>query len=158
MAMKAVCNASPIITLAKAGLIELLHELFEQVVVTEAVVKEVRAGGELDPGCRVLSQLAWIEHVALKPSPSRLSIINLGAGEAETIEWALRYPEYVAILDDRAARRTAEALGVSCAGTLRVLYKASQQGLVASFPKAVGALQDAGLYCDPKVISAFAVE
>jgi predicted nucleic acid-binding protein len=48
--MNAVCNASPLITLAKAGLLELLHALFERVVVTEAVVKEVQAGGVEDPG------------------------------------------------------------------------------------------------------------
>ena len=149
--MNAVCNASPIISLAKAGLIHVLHELFDHVVVTGAVIQEVEAGGESDPGCRAVSQLSWIEHVVLDPSPSRLSIITLGAGEAEAIEWALRYPDYIAILDDRAARRTAEALGVRCAGTLRVLYEASRQGLVDSFPKAVATVKDTGLYCDQRL-------
>jgi predicted nucleic acid-binding protein len=80
-------------------------------------------------------------------------VIHLGAGEAETIEWSLRHPDFMAILDDRAARRTAEALGVKCAGTLRVLFEASKRNLIVSFPEAVERLRAAGLYCDQQTIA-----
>ena len=68
--MKVVCNASPLITLAKTGLIDVLHSLFDRVVVPQAVVKEVMAGGSEDPGCLAVSQLPWLEHVVLDPKSS----------------------------------------------------------------------------------------
>lgn len=151
--MKAVCNASPVIVLAKAGLIDVLRSLFDHVVITQAVVQEINAGGKEDPGAQAVAGTSWLEQVELDPKPSGLSVIYLGAGEAETIEWSLRYPEYHAILDDRAARRTAEALGVRCAGTLRLLFEAGQRGLIESFPKAVKRLKSAGLYCDQETIN-----
>ncbi len=150
--MKVVCNASPLITLAKAGLLDVLQSLFEHVVVPKAVVNEVMAGESQDPGRLAVSHLPWLEHAILNPPASRLSTLHLGEGEAEVIEWSLRYPEYIALLDDRAARRAAEALGVKCAGTLRVLFEASRQNLVASFPDAVKRLRGAGLYCDQHTI------
>lgn len=150
--MQAVCNASPVITLAKSGLIHVLDDLFERVVLTKAVVEEILAGGKEYPGARAISDKAWLEEVSLNPPASRFAVINLGAGEAETVEWCLRQPDFIAILDDKAARRTAVALGCRCAGTLRVIYEACRKQILPSFAEAVQSLESAGLYCDQKVI------
>jgi predicted nucleic acid-binding protein len=110
------------------------------------------AGPPGDPCKRVLNQTPWLEQVALDPPVSRLSTVQLGQGEAEVLEWALRHPEFVALLDDRAARRVAEVLGVRCAGTLRVLYEASLRNHIPSFAEGVARLQAAGLHCDQRTI------
>jgi len=109
--MKAVCNASPLIALAKAGLLDVLRGMFDRIVVPGAVVREVLAGGPQDAGYAALERHAWLERVELEPPGSRLAALSLGAGESEVIEWALRHPGFVALLDDRAARRSAEVLG-----------------------------------------------
>jgi predicted nucleic acid-binding protein len=150
--MKAVCNASPLITLSKAGLVHVLDALFDRVVVPDAVVREVDDAGPEDPGRRALAQLPWLERVVLAPAVSRLGTVQLGAGEAEVIEWGLRNPEFIALLDDRAARRVAVSLGVRTAGTLRILFVAASKGIVSSFPEAVAQVRAAGLYCDERVI------
>ena len=150
--MKAVCNASPLITLAKAGLLDVLHAIFDRVVVPRAVVSEIVAGHPNDPCRRALSQTTWLEQVALDPPVSGLGAVQLGQGEAEVIEWALRHPEFLALLDDRAARRVAEALRVRCAGTLRVLYEASRRKYIASFAEGVAQLRAAGLHCDQRTV------
>ena len=149
--MKMVCNASPLITLAKAGLLDILHALCEHVVVPQAVFDEVMAGNFDDLGRIAVCRFSWLERVVLAPPASRLSTLQLGAGEAEVIEWSLRKPEYIALLDDRAARRAAAALGVRSLGTLRLLFEASRQNRVA-FSDSVKRLRDAGLYCDPRTI------
>jgi predicted nucleic acid-binding protein len=69
--MKAVCNASPLITLAKAGLLDVLHALFDHVVVPRAVAAEIMAGQPEDPCRKVLNQTAWLEQVLLEPPVSR---------------------------------------------------------------------------------------
>lgn len=45
-----VINASPIITLAKVGRLDLLEELAPDIGIPLAVVKEIMAGPESDPG------------------------------------------------------------------------------------------------------------
>jgi predicted nucleic acid-binding protein len=75
--MKAVCNAAPVITQAKAGLVEILHSLFDRVVVTQAVVQKVQAGGIEDFGRRVITEQTWLEHVVLDPPASRRSQANV---------------------------------------------------------------------------------
>ena len=152
--MNAACNASPLIVLAKAGLLELLPALFEQVVVPQAVVAEITAGGAGDPAVKALRQAPWLQHVSLEPGVSALAALQLGRGEAEVIEWALRHPDHIALLDDRAARRVASVLGVQCAGTLRVLFEASRRGLLPSFAAGVQRLRDAGLYFDERTVQA----
>ena len=54
--MKVVCNASPLISLAKAGLLDTVHSLFEQVIVPQAVAVEVLAGGPEDAAAQALNQ------------------------------------------------------------------------------------------------------
>ena len=44
-----VCNASPLIVLAKADLLWLLPKLFDRIFVPEAVVAEIEAGPTDDP-------------------------------------------------------------------------------------------------------------
>ncbi len=44
-----VVNASPVITLAKAGYLDLLTVLASEVLLTDAVVSEILAGSATDP-------------------------------------------------------------------------------------------------------------
>ena len=46
---KIVCDASPLIVLAKADLLELLPDQFSEIVVPQAVVEEITAGLLDDP-------------------------------------------------------------------------------------------------------------
>jgi len=152
--MDAVCNASPLITLAKAGLLDLLPRLFSRVVVPDAVAGEILAGPADDPMKVCLDSCRWIERVRLQPPVTALSGLHLGQGESEVIEWAAAHPGAVAVLDDRAARRAAVAVGVNVLGTLGVLARAAAQtGIGVSFSDSVAAVQRAGLYLDPRVVA-----
>jgi predicted nucleic acid-binding protein len=49
-----VTNASPVIALAKAGYLELLKQLPNELLLPEAVVAEIIAGPEADPARRTI--------------------------------------------------------------------------------------------------------
>jgi predicted nucleic acid-binding protein len=55
-----VCNASPLITLAKANLLELLPKLFDEVCLPAAVEAEIARGPAGDPMRRRLPSTAWL--------------------------------------------------------------------------------------------------
>lgn len=147
-----VCNASPLITMAKADLLRLIPELFTDVFIPQAVVDEIKAGPPEDPMNKILACCSWLQPVILEPPLSPLSVWQLGRGEAEVIEYARMHPKVEALLDDRLARRAAVKLGIKVHGTLSVIAMATIQGRVPSFLEAVKQLRAAGLYASDAVV------
>ena len=147
-----VSNASPLIVLAKADLLALLPKLFTEVAIPQAVRDEIMAGPESDPMRRSLPDCSWLRVVKLDPPLSPLAAMQLGRGEAEVIECAQRNTGWAVLLDDRAGRRAARALGLRVFGTLSVVAVASQEGHIESFDTAAKRLRSAGLYASDQLL------
>jgi predicted nucleic acid-binding protein len=60
----------------------------------------------------------------------RLPPNRLGTGERAVIAYAQAYRGYVAGMDDLRARQVAEAIGLKVTGTLGILLRAKQAGLI----------------------------
>jgi predicted nucleic acid-binding protein len=150
---RVVVNASPLICLFKAGLHGLLPNLFQQIVVPEAVMLEVTAAGKHDfPADQVRSQ-QWLQSVALIPLDLRVAAWDLGKGENEVLSFALQNPEFRTVLDDQEARRCAATLGCKVIGTAGILVLAKRIGMIPSLKEAFGKLQAAGLWLSPALVS-----
>lgn len=78
--------------------------------------------------------------------PSEWLSLDLGAGELAVLALALDHPQRLVLLDDRRARRIAQAAGLSAWGTLRVLLEAKSQGLTDRIAPHIDQLQDAGMW------------
>lgn len=127
-----ISNASPLIALEQIGQLGLLEQLFSSVVVPPTVVREVSATVTLP---------AWITEQALsQPVGPRILNASLGVGESEAISLALEIHTRLLILDDRPARRLAQALGLSIIGTLGVLLAAKQRNLLPAVQPSLAAL------------------
>jgi len=59
-----VLDASPLICLFKSGLADLLPALFQDVVVPEAVIKEVMAEGKSDFAAQAVITRSWVHSMA----------------------------------------------------------------------------------------------
>jgi predicted nucleic acid-binding protein len=147
-----VVNASPVITLAKAGHLALLTALATEVLLPEAVVAEVLAGPVMDPA-RQAGEEGWGTRVAVPRVPVAVLEWGLGAGETAVLAVALARGDCTAILDDAASRRCARTLGVPSMGTLGVVVRAKHQGRIASAAAVIGALQAVGLYVDEALMA-----
>ena len=152
MADKWVINASPIILLAKADLIQLLPELCETLVVPAGVLGEIHNIHISDAG------KIWLETEGarfIQPSPPiHSALLNWqgGVGEAEVISWALHNTGFTAILDDRRARTLAMRNAVPVLGSLRVIVLAKERGLVPAAKPALERLRGAGAYVTDQLI------
>ncbi len=146
-----VVNASPIITLAKAGYLHLLEELAPTLQVPEPVVRELLAGDPADPA-RQAMQNGWGSRLAIARIPDKILEWGLGSGESAVLAAASALPAAVAIVDDAEARKCARALGITVMGTLGVVVRAKHRQLIPSATEVVQALTKAGLYLDPKTI------
>ncbi|MEX2399258.1 MAG: hypothetical protein WD423_00705 [Rhodothermales bacterium] len=105
---KWVVNASPLILLAKVDHIHLLTELMDTLVIPAAVAEEVNAGPDDDPARRWLREIGSEYVRATQDEASDVVAWDLGRGETAVLSWALRHPDWIAVVDDLAARKSAD--------------------------------------------------
>jgi predicted nucleic acid-binding protein len=112
VAEKWIINASPVISLARVGQVELLARLPEQAALPQAVAEEISVAPEDDPARQALE--SGLFKIVKAPSiPDTILAWDLGKGESAVLAYALAHRASVAILDDGAARRCARSLS-SC--------------------------------------------
>ena len=123
--MKAVLDSSVFIALSKTGHLRLLKNLFQEIIVPQAVYEEIRVKGMGLTGDRELGEAVSRGEVTVKePKDHKMvaALIDpLGKGEAEAITLAIEEKADSLIMDDRLARRKAISMGIPISGTLRVL-------------------------------------
>lgn len=151
MAERWVINASPVILLAKSGVISLLPELCDELVVPAGVVAEVQAYPTSDAGINWLQSegAAYVRTTANHPA---MDGWRGGAGEAEVISWAMLNPGFTAILDDRQARALALRNGINVIGSLRVIVLAKEKGFIARARPALESLSGEGAWVSKELI------
>jgi predicted nucleic acid-binding protein len=152
---RVVVNASPLITLFRAGLHPLLPQLFEELLVPEAVWHEVVGRTYDDPATRGLPQSPWALKTPAMSHPA-VAVWSLGAGETSVLSLALTQPAYWAVVDDRAARRCARVLGIRTLGTAGIIVLAQRRGLIGSVEGALQQLRAAGLWLSEDLIQQLA--
>ncbi len=144
---KVIVNTTPLIALADIGQLELLHELYEEILIPEAVWEEV----ESEPAKTMVSDADWIKKVKITHTEEkRLFRAKLHAGEVEAIILADENAADLVIMDDNAAKKTAKFLGFRVTGTLGVIIKAKEAGLIDSVAPLFDRLIEDGLYIDER--------
>ena len=144
--VRRVVDASSLIALAKVGRLELLRVGVPEIVVPEAVMSEASVRGLADPVLERIRQAAWLRIVPASAIPPIVLAWDLGSGENSVIAIALADPECEALLDDRDARRCAQALGIQARGTLGLVILARQIGALPLARPVVEELRKAGFY------------
>ncbi len=152
MADAAVVNASPLIFLSKAGLIDLLRVASPTVMVPEPVASEIGRRGSDDDTAKALVSTPWLISVPVMTVPPLIQSWDLGAGESSVLAYALQNPGMVAIIDDGAGRRCAEVLGVPLSGTLGLVLLAKQRGMIPSARQVIATLKKHGMFLSEKTI------
>lgn len=147
-----VANASPIIVLAKAGCLDLCTKLSSDVLLPQAVVDEIVAGPLADPA-RGMIEGGWGTRAAPRSIAPELLEWGLGPGETSVLALAQERGA-IAVLDDAAARTCAKAIGVSAIGSLGIVLRAKQRGMLQSAAETMKTLRNAGLHLDDKIIRA----
>jgi len=139
-----VINASPVILLAKAGLIDCVPSLVGAFVIPEPVVIEVLSAGRDDAASLWLKQVGkQFVRPAVVELPS-VSEAAIGAGERSVISWAVANPGFVAVLDDREARAIARRLNIRVLGTVGVVLRLKATGQISEVKAHLLKIKQAG--------------
>jgi uncharacterized protein len=148
-----VVNTTPIIALSLIDRLELLHQLYVDVLIPPAVRAEVLSGGIGRAGTVELQQAKWLREIQLQNPRSADLLVDLDRGEAEVLILALEQNAELVILDERLARRHAHRLGLSLTGTLGVLLRAKQQELLPSIREMIEELRRNDIWLSDSVIA-----
>lgn len=139
-----IVNASPLIFLGKIDALTLLQQFADEVVVPSSVHREVLAKAETRSGSRLVLP-GWLVRREDLPLPSEIAGWDLGAGESQVLAHALASGSE-AVLDDLQGRKCARALGVLTTGTLGVILRSKQRGIIPAARPLVEELLLRGLY------------
>ncbi len=133
--MKVISNSSPIILLSRVGWLHILQALYQEIVIPEAVYKEVF---EARPE---IKKPEWIkvEKISDK-STGRFLMNSLGPGESEAIVLALESKSDLLLLDDYRARNYANSVGLKITGTAGILVDARDKGVIDNVKEVLDAL------------------
>jgi len=144
-----VSNASPLIVLLKINKLSILKKLFEKIVISEAVYKEITAK-EYDK--LIFDKLEWIEARSVRNIEMTALLEKLiDKGEAEAIVLA-RELNVTLLIDDAKARKYAKLLNIEVIGTLGLLKIAKRRGLVRSVKKVINSMLAVGYYIEDKLV------
>lgn len=152
VAEPAVINASPLIFLSRAGLIDLLQILSPTILVPQVVAAEVQVRDTSDPTVHALSTVSWLIVTETPSVPPEIQSWGLGLGESSVLAWAYSHPGTEAIIDDLSGRRCAAALGVPVRGTLGLALLAKQRGRIPSARVVLEQLRKGGMYLSNAVM------
>ena len=139
-----ICNTSPLQYLHQAGVLELLPALAGQVYVPEAVVAELREGQRRNVLLPTLEELSWLTVRPVRDRTLLPLVTNLGNGEKEVLALGLETQDALLLLDDRDARRYARALELEITGTLGLLLRAKERGILDAVRPVLDRLQALG--------------
>ena len=147
----AVCDTSPLLYLHLTAHLDVLFNLYQQIVVPSAVVSELRQGELQGYDVPALAALPWASEEPVSPADLQRVSQSLDTGEREAIALALTKPDPLLILDDAAARTHAKSLEIPFTGTLGVVVKAKHAGLISAVVPCPDELNRAGFYLDAHV-------
>jgi predicted nucleic acid-binding protein len=128
-----VSNTSPIINLAAVGKLELLRDLYQRILVPEAVYSEITVRGQGQPGALELQTWSCFE---TRPATDSALVAQLeqelDADEAEAIALAVELSANTLLIDERRGRVVAARFSLPVTGLLGVLVLAKRRGLLTA--------------------------
>ena len=131
--MIVVSDTSPLSNLFIIGRLDLLHQLFEKIVVPTAVMNELLELEKRGIDLSLIRNAPWIEVVEVKHKDSiQKLLIDLDRGEAEAIVLAESMHADWLLIDETKGRNIAKLHGLRIVGLLGILLLAKEKGLISS--------------------------
>ncbi len=129
--MIVVSNTSPIVNLTAVGQLDLLQQIYEKVLIPQAVCREITVVGDRGPAVTEVHTPEWIESKQVTDRALVTALqTEIDEGEAEAIALAIEMGAALLLLDERRGRIVASHLGLRFIGLLGVLIEAKHKGYI----------------------------
>ena len=136
-----ISDASPLIAWLGIGQVDLLRKMYQRVLITDVVRGEIHA-----------DLPAWIEvSTDYEAQQYQLLLLELDAGEASAIALALKQAGSRIMLDERKGRIVAKRLNLKVTGTVGLIVKAKEAGLISSRKAVLAQLEKHGFWLSERL-------
>ncbi len=149
---KIISNTTPIITLLTISKLELLKELYGKLIIPQGVFEEIEEGKNKDYYTD-LSLIDWIEIKTISYREPLRYISDLDKGEAEVIVLANEVKADLVIIDEKLGREYATHFNLKLTGTIGVLLKAKELGLINKIKPLLQTMKENGIWLNQKFIN-----
>jgi predicted nucleic acid-binding protein len=153
VAERPAVNASPLIFLSQAGLLDMLRLEAAEIVVPQSVAQEIQRKGPDDITVQAIESASWLTVIEVLPIPDTIRAWDLGEGESAVLAWGHVNPGTVIIIDDLPARRCAAAHGIPVRGTLGLVLLAKKRGLIPEARPVLENLRQSGMYLADRILN-----
>lgn len=143
---RVIVNSTPLIILCNIGKLEILRNLYGEIIIPQAVYEEVTV--KADSACQQIKSANWIHVEQIKDqSDKKMYRAKLHAGEVEVMILAQEDKKTdLVVIDDNAAKKTARYLGLTVTGTVGILLKAKKSGIVGEIHPILNSMKKEGFY------------
>jgi predicted nucleic acid-binding protein len=153
-----VSDASPLIVIARTGLIPVLNGMVEELIIPETVYAECTLNLALS-GAQAVRAAVEAAHIQVRPDVPRPDKDPLGeeqsrldAGELAAIRLALAL-QCPVLMDERLGRQAARRKGLTVIGSAGLLLGAKQRGLIPAVAPILKQWRQSGYFLSPTVIT-----
>jgi predicted nucleic acid-binding protein len=137
-----ISDTSCLIALSKIGLLHILKDLYQEIIITKEVKDEF---GEILPD--------WIVVLNVKNIKRQSEIAKkLDKGEASSIALALEIQDSILIIDEIKGRKLALSLKIEIIGTIGILLLANKNGLLKDVIGTILKLVNKGFRLSDKIV------
>lgn len=148
---RVIVNSTPLIILCNIGKLEILKELYGEIMIPQAVYAEVTA--KKDSACQQIVSADWIHVEQIQDQSDKMMYKSrLHEGEVEVMILAQESKKAdLVVIDDNAVKKTAKYLGLPVTGTMGVLLKAKKRGVVKEIRPILESMKERGFYISGEI-------
>ena len=132
--MIVVSDATPVISLLKINQLNLLHGLFQEVLIPQAVYDELTLNPAFEKEAIQIKECTFITKVEVGQDSSVnlfQRVTGLDRGESEAIIYTDNEGADLILMDEIKGRKVAVQMGLNVVGTLGILLEAYEQKLLS---------------------------
>lgn len=137
-----IADTSCLIVLTHIDSLHILNHLYKNIYITPEIVQEF--GEDIPEFIKVIE--------SKQENVKEVLSLNLDVGESSAIALALTINDALLILDDLKARKQALKLGLKITGTLAIIVKASELGLIINLNESLLILKNKGFRISDKIL------
>lgn len=139
--MTVVCNSSPLIAFQSIDGLNILRQLFDTILIPEAVFTEVFSKQKTGENLNIVPDFISVKTVNDRNLVTTLEI-QIDLGESEVIALAVETGIQGVLIDDKPARQMADRLGLKVIGVVGILILAKEKGIIAEVRPCITEMMD----------------
>ena len=140
-----VSDTTAITHLAKIGALNILRQLYYEILIPQAVYSELCGVKRTQPGALHVLNASWIKVIPIKNKLIAKKLMrHLDLGESEAIALAIETNADILIIDEIAGRAVAKKCVNKIIGMIGVLLEAKKQGIISSVKPYLDQLRSTG--------------